>query len=89
MQALCNLLLVNLWQAIHIVVVALDAEILSQVDNLHVGRNRVLLQERLALSMSETEEHHIYLVKRHLCSEALLSFPEQTFMHIAEEIPCI
>ena len=87
MLALRNLLAVNLRQAIHIVVVALDAEVLCQVDDFHVGWNRVLLQERLALAVAEAEEHHIDLVKRHFCREALLGFPEQPLMHIAEEIP--
>ena len=48
--------LVDLGQAVNIVMIALDAEILCQVDDLHVLRDGVLLEEGLALAMSETEE---------------------------------
>ena len=89
MLALRNLLLVNLWQAIHVIVVALDTEVLSQVDNLHVGRNRVLLQECLALSVSEAEEHHIHLVERHLRRELQLGLAQQALVYVIHFIPSV
>ena len=42
-----------------------DAEVLCQVDNLHMLGDGVLLQELLALAMAETEEHHIHFIEGH------------------------
>ncbi len=43
-----------------------NAEILSQIDYLHISRNSVLLQESLALTVAETEKYNVNLIKRHL-----------------------
>ena len=82
MLRLHNLFLVDFRQTIHIVVVALDTEVLSQVDNLHVLRDGVLLEESLALAMTETEEYHIDLVERHLVGKLQVGIANQTFVHI-------
>ena len=81
-----NLFTVYLWQSIHIVVTALDAKILCQVDDLYVLRNRVLFQERLALAVTEAEEENIDLVKGHLVGEAQIRLADQSFMDIAYQV---
>ena len=89
MLSLHNLFLVNLWQAIHIVVVALNAEVLGQIDYLYILRNGVLLQESFALAVTKAEEDDIHLVEGHLGSKALLGFAEQAFMHVTNQIACV
>ena len=82
MLRLHNLFLVDFWQTVHIVVVALDAEILSQIDYLYVLRDGVLLEECLALAMTETEEYHVHLIKWHLVGKLQIGIANQTFVHI-------
>ena len=65
---------------------ALDAEVLGKVDNLHVGRNGVLLQELLALAVTEAEEHHVNLLEGHLCREAQVGFSNQSLMDVTHQI---
>ena len=62
--------------------VALDTEVLCQVDNLHVGRDVMLFQESLALAMSEAEEYNINLVKRQLAGKLQIRIANQTFVYI-------
>ena len=64
--SLDNLLFVNLGQTIDIVVFALDAEVLCQVDNLNVGGYSMLFKESLALAVAKAEEYNIYLLEGHL-----------------------
>ena len=85
MLCLRNLFLVNLWQAIDVVVVALDAEVLCEVDNLHIGRDGMLLQKLFALAVTEAEEDHVNILKRHRIGESQIGFPDQSFMHVADE----
>ena len=66
MLCILNIFLINFGQSVDIVVIPLDTEVLSQVNDFDVGRNGVLLQERLALPMSEAEENNIDLVEGHL-----------------------
>ena len=80
--ALCYLFTMCLWQSIHIVVVALDAEVLCQVYYLHVGRDGVFLQESLTLAMTEAEEHHVNLVERHLAGELQFCLAHESLMHV-------
>ena len=61
---------------------ALDAEVLCQVYYLHSLRNGVFLEECLALAVSETEEHHIHLVERHLAGKLQFSVAYQSLMHV-------
>ena len=86
MLGLGNLLAVNLRQAIHIVVIAFDAEVLGEVDNLHVLWNRMFLEERFALAVTEAEEQNIDLVKGHLVGEAQFRLTDESFMDIAYQI---
>ena len=48
---------------------AFDTEVLCQIDYFHIFRDGVLLKECLALTVTETEEYNIYLIKRHLVSK--------------------
>ena len=89
MLGFLNVLLINLGQTIDIVMVALDAEVLCQIDNLHVLRDSVLLKECLTLTMSEAEEYDVDLVERHCVSKAQLGFPEQSLVYVADQITCI
>ena len=85
--ALCNLFPVRLRQAIHIIVVALDAEVLRHIDDLHVRRDVVLLQKGLALAVSEAEEHHIHLIERHLRRERQFRLSDESLMHVIYLVP--
>ena len=82
MLRLLNILFVDFRQAIDIVVVAFDAEILGEVDNLDVCRDGVLLEERLALTMTETEEDNVDLAKWHRVGKFQIGFPDESFMHV-------
>ena len=88
-MCLNNLILVDLGQTIYIVVITLDAEVLCHIDNLHVFRNGVLLEESLALTMPEAEEHHIHLVERHIGSKTQVGVADESFVYIADKIACI
>ena len=76
-------------KTVNIIVVAFDSEILRHVDNLDVGGDGMLFQELFALAMTETEEHHINLVEGHLAGEPQIGLANQSFVHIAHQIPCI
>ncbi len=89
MLRLLNLFLVNLGQAIDVVVVALDAEVLRQVDDFYFCGNGMLLEECLTLPMAEAEEYHIDLVERHLVGELQIGIANQTFVHITHQIACV
>ena len=79
--------MVNLRQTIHIVItLALQAKVLCKVDNLHVLRNRMFLQERLALAMTETEEHNIHIIEGHLRRKAQVGVAIQSLVHIGDEV---
>ena len=69
MLSLLNVHLVDLWQSIDIVMITFDAEILCQIDNLDILRNRVFFEKSLTLSMSEAEKHDIDVFKRHRIRE--------------------
>ena len=78
---------VNLRQTIHIVVtLALQAEVLCQVDYLNVLWNLMFLQERLALAMTETEEHNVHIIERHLRCKAQVGVAIQSLMHIGNKV---
>ena len=89
MLTLGYLLAVGLRQTIHVVVIALDAEVLCQVYYLHVGWYGVLLEECLALAVTETEEYHVNLVKRHLAGKLQFGVAYQTFVHVIHLVACI
>ena len=69
--------------------VTLDAEVLCQVDDLHMLGDGVLLQESFTLPMPEAEEYDVDILKRHRVSELEVGFPNQSFMNIAYQIPRI
>ena len=78
---------IDFGQTIYVVIaLALEAEVLRKVDYLHMGRYLVLLEERLALAMTETEEHYIDLVERHIGTELQVGFAIQTLMHVGYKI---
>ena len=64
-------------------------EVLCQVDNLHVLRNIVLLQERFALAMTEAEEDNIYLVERHLGGKLQVGLAIQSLVNFSHQVACI
>ena len=66
--------------------VALDAEVLCQVDNLHAFRYRMLLEERLALAVTEAEEHDVDLLKGHRVGKAQVGVADESFVHVAHQI---
>ena len=61
-------------------------EVLCQVDNLHVLRNIVLLQERLALAVTEAEEDDIHLVERHLGGKLQISLAIQSLVNLSHQV---
>ena len=79
----------GLGQAIDIVVIALDAEILCQVDDLDIGWDLMFLEECLALAVAEAEEHHIDLVERHVGRETEIGIANQALVHIRETVASI
>ena len=89
MLRLLNVFLVNLGQTIYIVVVALDTEVLGQIDNLHVCGDGMFLKESLALAVAEAEEHYIYLVEWHLVSKPQISLADEAFVYVAYQVSCV
>ena len=83
---LLDLCLVDLRQAIDIVVVTLDAEVLCEVDNLHSLRNRVLLQEGLALAVAEAEEHDIDILEGHRVGKLQVGLAVESFVNLCHGI---
>ena len=84
-----NLVVVDFGQSIYVVVTAFDAEILCQVDDFHVGGYGMFLEERLALSVTEAEEHHVNLVERHLVGKLQFGIAYESFMNITYKVACI
>ena len=78
---------IDFGQTIYVVVaLTLEAEVLRKVDYLHMGRYLVLLEERLALAMTEAEEHYIDLIKRHFGTELQVGIAIQTLVHVGYKI---
>ena len=78
---------VNLRQTIHIVItLALKSEVLCKIYYLHMLWNLMFLQERLALAMTETEEHNVHIIERHLRRKAQVGVAIQSLMHIGDEV---
>ena len=78
---------IDFGQTIYVVIaLALESEVLRKVDYLHMGRYLVLLEERLALAMTETKEHYIDLVERHIGTELQVGFAIQTLVHVGYKI---
>ena len=76
-------------QSIDEIMLASNAEVLSQVDNLDTRRNLMLLQELLALAVSEAEEDDIHFVERHFRSEAEFCLANQSLVYFTHRIACI
>ena len=81
--------LVDLGQTIYIVVITFDAKVLSQIDNLDILGDGVLLEELLALAMAEAEVDDIHLVERHLIGKLQISLANQSFVDIADKVACV
>ena len=82
-----NSIVIDFGQTINVVVaLALQAEVLRKVDYLHMGWYLVFLEERLALAMTETEEHYIDLIERHFGTELQVGFAIQTLVHVGYKI---
>ncbi len=87
MLRLGDSVVIDFGQTIYVVVaLALEAEVLRKVDYLHMDRYLVLLEERLALAMTETEEHYIDLVERHIGTELQVCIAIQTLVHVGYKI---
>ena len=84
---LADLLAVELRQTVDIVVVgSREAEILRQVDDLHVRGNGMLFQEGLALAVSEAEKHYVDLVEGHIAGEAQVGLAIQPFVYVGQQV---
>ena len=79
----------GLRQSVDVVVRAGDAEVLCQIDNLHVGGDGVLLEEGLALAVAEAEEDHVDLVERHLVGELQVGLAYESLMDVAHGVACV
>ena len=78
---------IDFGQTIYVVVaLALEAEVLRKVDYLHMGRYLMLLEERLALAMTETEEHNVNIFEWHIGTERQVGFAIQTLVHVGYKI---
>ena len=87
MIGLGYLVAVDFWQAINIVVARLSqTEVLREVYYLYVGRYVVFLKELTALAVTETEEHNIHLIKRHIRREAHIRVAVKSFVNIRNRI---
>ena len=62
------------------------AEVLCQVDDLHLGGYVVLRQEPLALAVAKAEEEHVDIVEGHLAREAKVSIAVESLMHVGDEV---
>ena len=89
MLCLLDLFLMDFRKTVNIIVVAFDSKILRHVNDLDIGGDGMLFQELFALAMTETKENHINLVERHLACEPQIGLTNQSFVHIAHQIPCI
>ena len=78
---------IDFGQTIYVVVaLALEAEVLRKVDYLHMGRYLMLIEERLALAMTETEEHNVNIFEWHIGTERQVGFTIQTLVHVGYKI---
>ena len=78
---------VDFRQTIYIIItLALKSEVLCKIYYLHMLRNLMLLQESLALAMTETEEHNVDIIERHLGSELQVGIAVKTFMHVGNKV---
>ena len=80
---------IDFGQTVDVVVIAGYAEVLSQVDDFHLFGNGMFLQESSALAMTEAEEHHVYIIERHLRSEAQVGIAKQSLVYVAHRIASI
>ena len=86
MLCLLNGGLVDFGQTIDIIVVALDAEILCQVDNLDACRYAMFFEELFALAVTEAEENDVDLIKGHFVSKLEVGVANESFMYVADQI---
>ena len=89
MLSLLDVFFVNLWQTVDVVVIALDTEVLCEVDNFHIRRDGVLLEKCLALAVTEAEEYDVDLVERHRVGKFQISLTDESFVHVTQQISCI
>ena len=62
------------------------AEVLRQIDDLHLCRHVVLCQESLALAVAEAEEEHVDIVEGHLAGKAKISIAVESLVHVGDEV---
>ena len=85
MVATLDLTAVNFWQTINIVVAgSRQAEVLSQVDNLHVGWYGMGAKKLLTLTMTETEEHNVYRIKWIVGAKLHFCVAKQTLVNVIQ-----
>ena len=81
---------VQLRQSVHIIIArSRKTEILRQVDNPDMCGHLVCLQELFALSVTETEEDHIYFFQWQFIRKHKVCLAVKPFMHIGNPVPCI
>ena len=66
--------------------VALDAEVLCEINDLYPFGDGMLLEEGLTLAVTETEEHDVNLIKRHLVGELQICLANQPLVNITDKI---
>ena len=69
--------------------VALNAEVLCQIDDLDILWDGVLLEECLTLAMTKAEENNIHLIEGHLVSKLQIGLTNQAFVYIADQIASV
>jgi hypothetical protein len=70
-------------QSIDVIVARLSqAEVLSQVNYLDIGRNGVFAKKLAALAVSKAKEYHIHLVEWQLVGKGQVRLAIQTFVHV-------
>ena len=79
---LLDVLLVDFRQTIDVVVAALDAEVLCQVDYFNVLGDGVFFEESLALAVTESEEDDVNLVEGHRVGKLQIGIANESLVDI-------
>ncbi len=78
---------VEFGQTVYIIIVlSSQSEVLRQVDDTHIGRNIMVVEELRTLAVTEAEEDDVHLVKRQPVGKTKVGLTEQSGMNIGNEI---
>ena len=69
--------------------IATNAEILCEVNNLYIVWHGMFLQESFALAVSETEEDDVDLIECILACELQIAIAIQSFVYLTYLIACV